>query len=55
MEHGESANLIGMKCYCSDRAIDKKFLIENVQALVEANKAGILPVFGSWEWRHYFR
>lgn len=44
----------GMKGYCSDRAIDKGFLIENLQNM-EANKAGISPIFGSWEWRNYFR
>ena len=44
----------GMMGICSDRAIDKEFLIENVQNM-EANKAGISPIFGSWEWRNYYR
>jgi len=43
-----------VKGYCSDRAIDKDFLVENLQGL-ESNKAGVGPVFGSWEWREYFR
>jgi len=44
----------GMRGICSDRALDRDFLIENVQSL-EANKAGISPVFGSWEWRNYYK
>ena len=44
----------GSKGYCSDRAIDKSFLTENVQGL-EANKAGLTPIFGSWQWRQYYR
>ena len=44
----------GMKGFCSDRAINKDFLIENLQSL-EANKAGLGPVFGSWEWREYYQ
>ena len=44
----------GSKGFCSDRAIDKSFLIENVQGL-EANKAGLTPIFGSWQWRQYYR
>lgn len=44
----------GMKGYCSDRALSKDFLIENLQNM-EANKVGISPIFGSWEWRNYFR
>jgi hypothetical protein len=43
-----------VKGYCSDRAINKDFLIENLQNL-ESNKAGIGPVYGSWEWREYYR
>ena len=44
----------GTKGYCSDRALDKDFLIENIQTM-EANKAGISPIFGSWEWRNYYK
>ena len=44
----------GAKGYCSDRAVDKSFLIENVQGL-EANKVGVTPIFGSWQWRQYYR
>ena len=44
----------GSKGYCSDRAIERSFLIENVQGL-EANKAGLTPIFGSWQWRQYYR
>ncbi len=43
-----------MKGYCSDRALDKDFLVSNLQTL-EANKLGLGPVFGSWEWREYYR
>ncbi len=45
---------VGMRGMCSDRALDKDFLVENIQTL-EANKVGIAPVFGSWEWRNYYR
>ncbi len=44
----------GVKGFCSDRALDKDFLIENLQNM-EANKAGFSPVFGSWEWRNYYK
>jgi len=44
----------GLRGYCSDRAVDKQFLIDNLQN-IEANKAGISPVYGSWEWRNYYR
>jgi hypothetical protein len=44
----------GAKGFCSDRAVDKSFLIENIQGL-EANKVGIAPIFGSWQWRQYYR
>ena len=43
-----------IKGYCSDRALSKEFLISNLQSL-EANKAGLGPVFGSWEWREYYK
>lgn len=46
--------LDSVKGYCSDRAIDKEFLTENLQNL-ESNRAGLGPVFGSWEWREYYR
>jgi hypothetical protein len=44
----------GTRGFCSDRAIDKNFLVENIQSM-EANKAGLSPIFGSWEWRNYFK
>ena len=44
----------GMRGLCNDRAVDKEFLVENIQAM-EANKIGIVPIFGNWEWRQYFR
>ncbi len=44
----------GAKGFCSDRAIDRSFLIENIQGL-EANKAGLTPIFESWQWRQYYR
>ena len=43
-----------MKGFCSDQAFSKQFLVENLQAL-EANKIGLGPVFGSWEWRSYYK
>ena len=44
----------GMKGFCSDRAIEKEFLIENLH-LLESNKIGMGPVYGSWEWREYYK
>ena len=44
----------GLKGYCNDRALDKDFLVDNLQAL-ESNKAGLAPIFGSWEWRDYYK
>jgi hypothetical protein len=44
----------GMKGYCSDRAIDRDFLIDSLHNL-EANKVGLGPIFGSWEWREYYK
>ena len=44
----------GAKGFCSDRAIDTAFLIENIQGL-ESNKLGLAPIFGSWVWREYYR
>ena len=35
----------GMRGLCNDRAVDKEFLVENIQAM-EANKIGIVPIFG---------
>ena len=43
-----------MKGFCSEKAIAKQFLVENLQSF-EANKVGLGPVFGSWEWREYYR
>ena len=43
-----------IKGFCSDRALSKEFLVSNLQSL-EANKAGLGPVFGSWEWREYYK
>jgi len=44
----------GQKGYCNDRVLDKEFLVEKLQAL-ESNKAGLAPIFGSWEWREYYK
>ena len=44
----------GLKGFCNDRALDKDFLVDNLQAL-ESNKAGLSPIFGSWEWRDYYK
>jgi len=43
-----------VKGYCSDRALSRDFLTSNLQSL-EANKVGLGPVFGSWEWREYYK
>lgn len=43
-----------LKGFCSDQALSKEFLINNLQTL-EANKVGLGPVFGSWEWREYYK
>ncbi len=43
-----------LKGFCNDRALDKDFLIENLQNL-EANKVGLSPIFNSWEWREYYK
>jgi len=43
-----------MKGFCNDRALNKNFLVDNLLTL-EANKMGLGPVFGSWEWREYYR
>ena len=43
-----------LKGYCSEKAVDKQFLVENLQAF-EANKVGLGPIFGSWEWREYYK
>jgi len=44
----------GQRGYCNDRVLDKDFLVEKLQAL-ESNKAGLAPIFGSWEWREYYK
>lgn len=43
-----------MKGFCNDRALSKEFLIDNLLSL-ESNKVGLGPVFGSWEWRNYYK
>ena len=43
-----------VKGFCNDRVVDRDFLIDNLQAL-EANKVGLGPVFGNWEWREYYK
>jgi len=42
------------KGFCNDRALDKNFLVDNLLNL-EANKVGLGPVFGSWEWREFYK
>ena len=44
----------GQKGFCNDRVLDKDFLVEKLLAL-ESNKAGLAPIFGSWEWREYYK
>ncbi len=43
-----------LKGFCNDRALNKNFLVDNL-LMIEANKMGLGPVFGSWEWREYYR
>lgn len=43
-----------MRGFCNEKAIDKDFLIDNLQSL-EANRVGLSPIFGSWEWREYYK
>ena len=43
-----------LKGFCNDRAINKDFLIENLQSM-EANRVGLSPIFSSWEWREYYK
>jgi hypothetical protein len=44
----------GNKGFCSDRALDKDFLLDNLHSL-EANNVGLAPIFGSWEWRKFYK
>jgi len=43
-----------VKGFCSDRALDKDFLTDNLRML-EANKIGLSPIFSNWEWREYYK
>jgi len=43
-----------LKGFCNDHALSKDFLVDNLLSL-EANKVGLGPIFGSWEWREYYK
>jgi len=43
-----------LKGFCNDRALSKEFLVDNLLS-IEANKIGLGPVFGSWEWREFYK
>jgi hypothetical protein len=43
-----------LKGFCNDRALSKDFLVDNLLN-IEANKVGLGPVFGSWEWREFYK
>ena len=43
-----------LKGFCNDRAINRDFLITNLQSM-EANKVELSPIFSSWEWRNYYK
>jgi len=43
-----------LKGFCNDHALSRQFLVDNLLNL-EANKIGLGPVFGSWEWREYYK
>jgi hypothetical protein len=38
---------------CNDKGLNRDFLIEHLRA-IESNKAGIAPIFASWEWQKYY-
>ena len=38
---------------CNEKGLDPDFLIEHLR-LIESNKAGIAPIFASWEWQKYY-
>ena len=38
---------------CNEKGLNPEFLIEHLRS-IESNKAGIAPVFASWEWQKYY-
>ena len=38
---------------CNEKGLDPDFLIEHLR-IIESNKAGIAPIFASWEWQKYY-
>ena len=38
---------------CNEKGLDPDFLIEHLRQ-IESNKAGIAPIFASWEWQKYY-
>ncbi len=54
IDHMIEIHADSLKGFCSERALSKDFLVEHLQIL-EANKVGLGPVFGSWEWTNYYK
>jgi len=38
---------------CNEKGLNPSFLIEHLRK-IESNKAGIAPIFASWEWQKYY-
>jgi len=38
---------------CNENGVNQEFLIEHLRD-IESNKAGIAPIFASWEWHKYY-
>jgi len=38
---------------CNENGVNHEFLVEHLRE-IESNKAGIAPIFASWEWRKYY-
>jgi len=38
---------------CNENGVNSEFLIEHLRE-IESNKAGIAPIFASWEWHKYY-
>ena len=38
---------------CNEKGLNPDFLVEHLRR-VESNKAGIAPIFASWEWQKYY-
>ena len=38
---------------CNEKGLDPDFLVDHLRR-IESNKAGIAPIFSSWEWQKYY-